>query len=200
MLKPSVKELLLQAIETERGGQQIYTAAIECASTAELREEWQKYLEETENHERVLMDTFSALGLDPEEMSPGRLILQSKAKSLVTAMTEAKMRLPQGMPELVAAECVVEAESKDHMNWELIGRLAQDGGLSPDESRALMAAHEQVEDQEDEHLYHTMGWARELWIKNLGMPAVIPPPEEQQKVTTKMGAARAEQEREQLLN
>jgi hypothetical protein len=28
--------------------------------------------------------------------------------------------------QLVAAECVVEAETKDHMNWELIGLLAEE--------------------------------------------------------------------------
>ena len=200
MLNPSVKELLLQAIETERGGQQIYTAAIECASTDELREEWQKYLSETQEHERILTETFAVIGLDPEEESPGRVIVRSKAKGLVKAMQEAVATMPPGTPQLVAAECVVEAESKDHMNWELIGRLVEDGGLTKKEKDALKAAWEQVEEQEDEHLYHTMGWARELWIQNLGMPAVIPPPEEQKKVTTKIGAARAELAREKMLS
>ena len=36
-----------------------------------------------------------------------------------------------------------------------------------------------------------MGWARELWIESLGMPAVLPPPEEEKKVKTAIGAARA---------
>jgi hypothetical protein len=58
---------------------------------------------------------------------------------------------------------------------------------------ALTAASEQIEDQEDEHLYHTKGWCRELWIESLGMPAVLPPPEEVQHVKTAIGAARAEQ-------
>jgi hypothetical protein len=30
-----------------------------------------------------------------------------------------------------------------------------------------------VEEEEDEHLYHTMGWTRELWIDSLGLPAVL---------------------------
>jgi len=59
--------------------------------------------------------------------------------------------------------------------------------------------HEQVEDEEDEHLYHTKGWSRELWIESLGMKAVIPPPEEVKKVETAIGAARAEQARGQML-
>ncbi len=31
---------------------------------------------------------------------------------------------------------------------------------------------QEVEEEEDEHLYHTTGWTRELWIETLGMPAV----------------------------
>ena len=37
------------------------------------------------------------------------------------------MALDAGKPEaaeIVAAECVVHAETKDHLNWELIGELA----------------------------------------------------------------------------
>jgi hypothetical protein len=55
----------------------------------------------------------------------------------------------------------------------------------------LKAASEQVEDEEDEHLYHTTGWTRELWIQCLGLPAVLPPPEEEKEVKTAIGAARA---------
>ena len=60
-------------------------------------------------------------------------------------------------------------------------------------------AHEEVEEQEDEHLYHTQGWARELWIQSLGMKAVIPPPEEEKDVKTAIGAARAKQARKEML-
>ena len=57
----------------------------------------------------------------------------------------------------------------------------------------------QVEDQEDQHLYHTKGWTRELWIASLGMPAVLPPPEEVKQVETAIGAAKAEASRETML-
>jgi hypothetical protein len=59
----------------------------------------------------------------------------------------------------------------------------------------LMPAYEQVEKEEDEHLYHTKGWTRELWIEALGMPAVLPPPEEEQDVTTAEEAAKAKKAR-----
>ena len=49
-----VTELLLQALETERGGIQIYTAAIAAAQNEDLKKEWGEYLEETRTHEQVL--------------------------------------------------------------------------------------------------------------------------------------------------
>ncbi|HEV7745190.1 MAG TPA: hypothetical protein VGO56_09365 [Pyrinomonadaceae bacterium] len=61
------------------------------------------------------------------------------------------------------------AETKDHLNWELIGELVKNA-----DAALLKPAHEQVEEEEDEHLYHTTGWTRELWIEALGMPAVLP--------------------------
>jgi len=67
--------------------------------------------------------------------------------------------------------------------------------LTGAQGAALRQAHEEVEDQEDEHLYHTKGWCRELWMEALGMPAVLPPPEEEKNVKTAIGAARAEQSR-----
>ena len=193
-----VKELLYQALETEIGGQQVYKAAIQCAQEKELQEEWRKYLDETTNHERVLRETFSKIGLDPEVETPGRKVVRSKGEALVAAMKMALAEAGGEAAQLTAAESVVEAETKDHQNWELIGRIAEKSAGTM--KSALQEAYEQVEEQEDEHLYHTMGWARELWIKSLGMPAVIPPPEEEKKVKTAIGAARAEQDRESMLS
>jgi rubrerythrin len=191
-------ELLYQALETEMGGQKIYKSAIQCADNDELRSEWTKYLEETTNHEAILRELFAQLGLDPEKESPGRKVVRMKGEALVAANLAALKAVGPAGAQLTAAESVVEAETKDHQNWELIGRCAE--AADKRTAQALKAAFEQVEEQEDEHLYHTMGWARELWIQSLGLPAVIPPPEEEKKVTTAIGAARAEQSREEMLS
>jgi hypothetical protein len=111
-----------------------------------------------------------------------------------------EMALQAGEPtgaQLVAAECVTLAETKDHLNWELIGEAAKK--LKGDEAGALRTAHEKVEQEEDEHLYHTAGWTRELWIESLGLPAVLPPPEEEKDVKTAIGAARAKHARAEML-
>jgi rubrerythrin len=196
MKREQADELLYQALETEQGGIKVYETAIRCARMPELRKEWDGYLDETRNHERILLRVFGELGLDPAKETPGRTVLRHVAASLVKAMEMALAKDPVGA-QLVAAESVVQAETKDHMNWELIGELAKE--FKGAERKALEAAHGEVEEQEDEHLYHTMGWARELWIDSLGMPAVLPPPEEEKHVKSAIGAARAKNAREEML-
>jgi hypothetical protein len=88
---------------------------------------------------------------------------------------------------------VTLAETKDHLNWELLGEIAKKS--TGDQAAMFKQAHDQVEPEEDEHLYHTGGWTRELWIESLGMPAVLPPPEEEQDVKTAIEAARAKKSR-----
>ena len=61
-----LRELLLQALETERGGIQIYENAIKCAVNDDLKKEWQEYLEETRTNilpyaEQVNPDMFREL-------------------------------------------------------------------------------------------------------------------------------------------
>jgi len=192
-----VRELLLQALETERGGIKVYENAIQSARNDDLRKEWKEYLAETRTHERVLLNVFAELNIDPEEQSPGRAVVAHLGESLVKAIQMARANGSPVAAELVAGECVVLAETKDHMNWELIGHVAEHG--AGPEAALLKAAFEAVEQDEDHHLYHTTGWTRELWIQSLGFPAVLPPPEEVQQVETAIGAAHAEQAREKML-
>ena len=191
-----VHELLLQALETERGGIQVYTAAIKAAQNADLKKEWKEYLDETTTHEQVLTRVFEQLEMDTEEQSPGRKVVAHQGQSLVMAIEMAMKTATPEAAQLVAAECVVLAETKDHQNWELIGKVVEAGGPL---AKVLQPAYEAVEQDEDHHLYHTMGWCRELWIQSLGMPAVLPPPEEVKQVETAIGAARAEKSRDDML-
>lgn len=191
MEKTQVKELLLQALEHEKGGVQVYETALKCAVNEDLREEWSHYLEETRTHVRVLTDVFATLKLDPYEETPGRQVVRYLGSSLVQSMQMALTSSPPEAAQLVACECVVLAETKDHLNWELIGKCADK--LDGAEAQALQAAYDQIEDQEDEHVYHSKGWCRELWIESLGMQAILPPPEEVQHVKTALDAAKAEQ-------
>lgn len=197
MKQDQLENLLYEALETEQGGIQVYETAISAAVNDELREEWQEYLSQTHNHEDALRDVFETMGLDPAKETPGRLIVRKIGDTLVMAMQSAMRAGDREAAQAVAAECVVLAETKDHLNWELIGEAAK--RLTGAPGKALKDAHDEVEDEEDEHLYHTQGWCRELHLKLLGLPAVLPPPEEEKDVKTAIGAARAKQARKEML-
>ncbi|MEP7185062.1 MAG: hypothetical protein ABI767_04425 [Rhodanobacter sp.] len=190
-------ELLYQALETELGGVKVYETALRCAVNDDLREEWTGYLEETRTHVQVVTGMFETLGLDIEKMTPGRKVVGHIGAALVIAMEMALDAGDKAAAQLVACECVVLAETKDHANWELIGHVAKHG--KGEEIKTLKAARDAVEQDEDHHLYHTNGWCRELWIQLLGFDAVLPPPEEVKEVETAIGASRAEQARDQML-
>ena len=192
-VSPALKELLLQSLEHERGGVILYQTALECAREEGLREEWEKYLLQTATHVEALTTACRAIGIDPDEMTPGRHIVRHTGTALAVAMKMALAAEDVEAAERVACECIVLAETKDHFDWELIGRCARE--LAGDARSALEQAYRQVEDEEDEHLYHTKGWCRELWLKSLGMEAVFPPPEEARDVKTAIDAAKAEESR-----
>jgi hypothetical protein len=188
-----LEELLLQSLEHERGGVKIYQTALQCALNSDLREEWSEYLEQTRNHVRVLTETCTKLGIDPGIRTPGCQIVRENGIALVRSM---EMALAAGDPqaaEIVACEAVVLAETKDHADWELIGAAAK--AAEGEVAEVLTAAYEQVEDEEDEHLYHTKGWCRELWLAALGLDAQLPPPEESANVSNAIAAARVNQDR-----
>jgi rubrerythrin len=193
MKDEQVAELLYQALETELGGVQVYTTALRCAENEDLKEEWEKYLEQTENHVTIVENVLTKLELDPNAETPGRQVVRTIGEALVESMELALAEGEPGAAQLAAAEAVVFAETKDHQNWHLIGEVSKN--IRGEVANILKEAYDEVEHEEDEHYYHTKGWARELWMESLGMKAVLPPPEEVQKVDTAIDAARAEQSR-----
>lgn len=191
-----VHELLYQLLETELGGVQIYDAALKCARDDDLKKEWQEYHEQTTHHVELAEGVLRAFGLDPGTDTPGRRVVRRIGTALVEAIDAARNDASPDEAQVVAAECITLAETKDHLNWELVGEVV--GAMTGDAAKELRAAYEEVEDQEDEHLYHNTGWARELWIDGLGLKAVLPPPEEQKDVKTAIGAARARHARKKM--
>jgi len=197
MDKDQLHALLYEALETEKGGVQVYEMALRCAINDDLIEEWQEYLEQTRTHVDVLLEVFKKLGLNPDQETPGRNVVRLSAQSLIRTM---EVALSVGKPaaaQIVAAECVVTAETKDHMNWELLSVAAKT--LSGIEQKTIVSAVEQVEDEEDEHLYHSTGWARELHLEALGLAAELPPAEEKKDVKTEVEAAAVRRDRKEKL-
>jgi rubrerythrin len=189
----ALENLLYQTLECEMGGVQIYTNAIRLAVDEELRQEWEKYLVETKRHVEVARGLLKTMGLDPDAEVPARLPVRLIGETLVQAMMKATGGGDPMEAQIAAAECVVLGETKDHADWELLAEVAKQ--LDGPRGEAFAAAVAEVERQEDHHLYHTKGWARELRLRALGLPAVIPPPEERQKVESAVAAAQAKASR-----
>src|SRR5260221_13121074 len=139
-----VKELILQSLEHEMGGVKIYETALKCVQNEDLKEEWERYHQETERHVQILQDVCSQMQLDAEEQSPGRKIVHDMGVAFVAAMEAALGSGDQAQAECVACECVVMAEEKDHSNGQLMREAAKK--MNGPQGKALKEAH-----KEDEH-------------------------------------------------
>jgi hypothetical protein len=136
------------SLEHEKGRS---TSALRCVVNDDLRQEWTKYLDQTKTHVKVMTDVCEQVA---EQSTPGCEIIRLIGGTLVQAMEKALKGKPEAA-QLVACECVVLAETKDHLDWELIGKCAEQ--LSGEQAKALKAAFEEIEEEEDEHLCHSKG-------------------------------------------
>ncbi len=191
MRTKQLTDLVLQSLEHEMVGVKIYETALASVRNDSLKREWGKYLEQTEAHVQMLEEICAVMKIDPHLQTPGRRVVRAVGAGLLEAMKVAKAGGDPRAAELVACEAVVLAESKDHLDWELLRKCAEH--LTGSEADTLKSACDTVEEQEDEHLYHTKGWCRELWFDALGLEALLPPPEEREHVKTAIAAARAQQ-------
>jgi hypothetical protein len=123
--------------------------------------------------------------LEAETETSGRAIIRAKAQTLVSRCRMPSRRILERL-SWSRRSAWSEAESKDHMNWELMGEAAPK--LEGERKQVRTEAFQEVGEQENEHLYHTMGWARELWLGFLRLPAVLPPPEEERRTKTAIEA------------
>jgi rubrerythrin len=171
-----LRELLCQALATETGGVEIYETAVQCARNPKLKKEWKKYLDQTRRHKEVVEGLCGTLDIDPSVPTTGSKIVTAIGKTLVDSMRAALASGDAATAEIVAGECVVLAETKDHLNWKLLTECGKK--LTGEAKAAVEKAVDEVEDEEDEHLYHSAGWTRELWLEALGVGGVLPPPEE----------------------
>ena len=192
-----LEDLLLQMLETELAGEQVYEKAISVARNPDLKQEWKEYLTQTRNHYDVLHTLCEDLGIDADGRSASRDVIRHIGKALVQSIELAERSGSARAAELIACECVVHAETKDHANWQLLGQVAD--AASGEQVQLLKDAYARVEKDEDHHLYHSQGWCRELALQGLGMPAVLPPPEEVRNVGTATQAARAQSQRRSML-
>jgi hypothetical protein len=106
----SVRDVLLEALETELGNAQVYSTAVECAIDEDLREDWEEHLERSQQHVSVLRAVLAGAQIEEDEETPGRAFVKRLDQTLVRTMVQAKNTADPAAAELVASECVVLAE------------------------------------------------------------------------------------------
>jgi hypothetical protein len=173
----------------------IFTAALVSAQREELKKGWRNYLEQTRTRVRTLRAICKALGVDAECETLDRKVVRDRVSALVESMKLAEAASDREAAERVACECIVLAETKNHVDWELLGRCAQKVSGAP--GAFLKEASEEFERQGHQHLYEMKGWWRELWLKSLGLQSILSheglsPSAEGNDVTATTGAAPAE--------
>lgn len=179
MERKRLEELVLQALTHEKGGVNVYTTALRCAIEPDLQKGWNRYLIQTRRHVTVLRAVCATFGIDPDASLPCCRPVEHTGRASVEAMEIALRVGDPGAAQLVACDCVVLAETKDHANWRLLSRLIP--SLAGAERCSIEEAVEEVAHEEDEHLELARGWARELWLDRLGLPAQLPPPEQDER-------------------
>jgi hypothetical protein len=160
-----LEHLLLQSLEHEHGAVAVYQAALRCAVDEALREEWEQYLAETRSHIDVLAELCDACRVDVEKDTVGRTAVRAIGAALVASIERALADGDADAAQLVACECVMLVESKDHLNWGLLDAKVRSNFRGP--YAALKLACEQMEGEEDEHLFHARSWIRDLWRRRL---------------------------------
>jgi hypothetical protein len=164
------------------GGVKVYETALKCVINEDLKEEWEKYHQETERHVQILHDVCAQLQIDPDKQTPGRKIVHDMGQSLVKAMEAALASGDKEQAQCTACDCVVLAETKDHANWEADRRGVQEGdrrrrqgaegglcrGRGPG-GRAPLPLE---------------GLDARARTRDAGLKAVLPPPEERKQVKT----------------
>jgi rubrerythrin len=144
---------LSEFLAVEKGGLKLYEEALRIVTDQEVVKKFRTFMEQTRKHESLLMRIMQELGMDPTYMSSGAKVATEKAEALLKTMTNGLTGKPA---ELNAIENIILAETKDHADWELLGKIARQS----DDSRlrdVLKPAVSEVEPEEDEHL----SWPKE---------------------------------------
>jgi rubrerythrin len=150
---------LSEFLAVERGGLELYEEALRVISDREVSRRFREFRDQTSKHEAILLRVMNELGMDPTYMSAGAKLAQQKAASLLETIGNrngGSAGLSSDVAEMNAIENIILAETKDHADWELLGKIARQSD-DAQIRRVLKPAVSEVEPEEDEHL----SWTKE---------------------------------------
>jgi len=162
--KSALMDLLSEFLAVEEGGQQLYEKSLELVFDSEVKTRFREFLKQTMTHQKVLTEIINKLGGNSNSQSHTAKIATQKAEALLRTMGDPGLSRDQN--QLNAMENIVLAETKDHADWELLGKIARQ--TTDNRLREVLApAAKTVEQEEDEHLNWTRKKLGELQMAAL---------------------------------
>jgi rubrerythrin len=153
---PFLADLLSACLAHERSGVHLYRSVAGRTGEPSLRERYETFGAQTEDHVRVLEQLVAETGGNPNYVSPAARATELAGAGLVESTYLLGGSIDLSTQELAMLEAVMLAETKDHANWELLSQLVAE--MTPGMVRdAFASASEVVLAQEEEHF----GWARD---------------------------------------
>jgi hypothetical protein len=163
---------LSECLTFEQCGLQLYRVVESRAMRPELKRRYREFGEQTAHHRDVLVTLISALGGDPNYVSPTARLVQFKStKLLESALVVAGLAAEE--VELSDLENVWLAETKCHGNWALLSHLAEQA--PPRMREPLQQAVGEVEQEEDEHVRWAHDMHAQLCLQAIVQGPALPP-------------------------
>ena len=160
----TLHNVLSEFLAVEKGGQKLYEKAVTLVLDSEVRTKFREFHKQTVNHQKILTEVIEQLGGNPRVMSRTAKVATKKAQGLLATMGRTGITAEEA--ELNAVENIVLAETKDHADWELIGKIVR----QTTDSRlreVLGPAARIVEEEEDQHLDWTRKKLGEMQMETL---------------------------------
>jgi hypothetical protein len=157
-------DLLSSFLAHERCGVHLYRTVAGASENPVLKNGYERFLGQTEHHVAVLEELIARLGGNPLYVSPSARLVHSMNDHLTAGVVLAAGSADVLDREMAMLEAVVLAETKDHADWSLLASLAEKAPEG-EVRRALRAAVDEVEDEEDEHIT----WAKDMWHRMAAM-------------------------------
>jgi rubrerythrin len=166
MNTPFIADILSMALAHERCGRHLYRTVSERTNNPILKAKYTSYGEETERHAEILENLITAMGGNPNYVSPAARATEGADTKLVESTYLLAGSVDIMTQEMVMLDAVLLAETVDHANWTALAELADElpEGAARD---ALMDAVAEVGPDEDDHLE----WARSMRLRMIQLQA-----------------------------
>jgi ferritin-like metal-binding protein YciE len=144
-------DVLSAVLAHERCGRHLYRSCARRTRLPDLERAFEEFGAQTERHVEILEEVITGSGGNPNYVSPMARAVEGADSKLLESTYVLAGSIDPATAEISLVDAVFLAESMDHANWQLLGKLVR---MMPEGAQrtALEQAVAEVEEQEDEHL------------------------------------------------